>query len=203
MAEPRPPKPGCRDCPLDCRDRRGGKNKDKLGGYARLWSLAPDDPGLAALVAEYHRLCDDIGLEAFETARAIALAQKAGAVAPGPSAVLAALKEAGQGTELGRIIGSGAAAAARRFGLELSEDSGPKKHSGSPPEVEAFLDTAGLCAPAYPLLAENHEARAALAEMLGARYGRDFSPGELAALGQWVLELEEGWSRAATFGAKE
>lgn len=197
MAEGKSPKPGCRDCPLDCRDQRGGRNKDKLGGYARLWSLAPDDPTLAALVAEYHRLCDDIGLEAFETARVIALAQQAGAVGTGPSAIMGALKEAGQGTALGRIIGSGSAAAARRFGLTEPADSGPKKHSGSPPDVEAFLDTAGLCAPAYPLLADNPEARAALAEMLRARYGRDFTAGELAALGQWVLDLEEGWNRAA------
>jgi|GEM_PF-2833379 len=197
MADRQSAKPGCRDCPIDCRERQGGKNKEKLGDYARLWSLAPDDPGLPALVADYHRLCDDIGLEAFETARAIALAQAAGAVAFGPSAILEALKETGQGTDLGRIIGSGSVAAARHFGVSPL-DSGPKKHSGPSPEADAFMDTIGLCAPAYPLLDNNLEAQTALAEMLRARYGRDFSAGELAALGQWLLDLEEGWNRAET-----
>lgn len=203
MAERRPAKPGCRGCPIDCRDRRGGKNKDKLGDYARLWSLAPDDPALAALVAEYHRLCDDIGLEAFETARAIALARLAGAVNEEPPAILEALQEAGRGTALGRAIGSGAAAAARHFGLAAPADSGPKKHSGSAPEVEAFLDTVGLCAPAYPPLADSPEARAALADMLRAKYGRDFSAGELAGLGPWLLEMEENWSRLEEEGGEK
>lgn len=196
MAESNITKAGCRDCPLDCQDRRGGKNKDKLGDYARLWSFAPDHPGLAELVAAYHRLCDDIGLEAFETARAIALARQVGAVGESQEDILEALREVGRGTVLGLAIGSGLAAAADYFGLpEPFIEEGPKKHFAASPANNAFLDTIGLCAPAYPRLNDSLEAWDALAAMLKARYGRDFTPGELSALGQWVVEAEDSWNR--------
>lgn len=198
MSETKNPKAGCRDCPLDCHDHWGGKKKSRLGEYARLWSLAPDQPGLAELVAAYQHLCDDIGLEAFETARAIALARRTGAVGESPEDILESLGEVGRGTALGRIIGSGSIAAADYFReQDQLVEEGPKKHSGTSPVDDAFLDTIGLCAPAYPPLMGCPEALEAMAAMLKARYGRDFTVGELNSLGLWVVKLEESWNRCS------
>ncbi len=181
---------GCRDCPVACHAAgKGGGGGKKAAAYAALWSLDPDWPGLADLLAEYHRRCDDLGVEAFETAGAVAAALRAGAVAPGGEAILRAVEEIGRGTGLGLILGSGAAGAARRFGPAAVE-AGPTKEVTGSPEAAAMMDTLGICAFAAAELPKRPEAARALADILKAKYGRPFSPAELLECGRRVLETE-------------
>jgi hypothetical protein len=151
---------------------QGGK-KNKAAAYAALWGLDAAQLGFGDFVAAYHHSCDDIGLEAFETAGAIALGLKAGAVRPGCGGVLAALEEISRGSELGRLLGQGAAAAARAWGLPLSE-KGPRKNTGLTEAEDFFLDSVGLCAFAYAALPGDAELRAALEALLRAKYGAAF-----------------------------
>jgi aldehyde:ferredoxin oxidoreductase len=70
-------------------------------------------------VARMDRLCDDLGLDTIETGNAFGLAMEAGVVSFGDWQAAAGLfDEIARGTELGRVLGSGAVAAARHFGLE-------------------------------------------------------------------------------------
>jgi aldehyde:ferredoxin oxidoreductase len=77
-------------------------------------------------VAEMDRLCDDLGLDTIETGNAFGVAMEAGAcLSDGQvaefgdwEAALRLFDEIREGTELGRLLGSGTVAVARHFGLE-------------------------------------------------------------------------------------
>lgn len=69
-------------------------------------------------IAEMDRLCDDYGLDTIETGSALAVAAEAGLIDFGDGKKAKDLiKEMGQGTLLGRILGQGAAVAARVLGV--------------------------------------------------------------------------------------
>ena len=70
-------------------------------------------------IARLDRLDDDIGLDTIEMGATVAVAMDAGLLpfGDGPGA-LRLIEEIGKGTPLGRIIGSGAAATAKAFGIE-------------------------------------------------------------------------------------
>lgn len=165
----------CRDCHIGCRQKKGAK-KNKLAAYAALWGFEPNQPGLDEFVAAYHRGCDDIGLEAFETAAAIALGLKAGLVGPDFSGILKALEEINRGTELGFILGRGGESAALAWDLPLPAENGPRKSTGLEEAEELFLDSVGLCAFAYSVMLNNAELWAALEDLLKAKYGPSFDP---------------------------
>jgi len=70
------------------------------------------------IIAEADHLLDDIGIDTIETAVAMGVAMEAGVIAFGDGAgALRLLKEIGEGTPLGRILGSGAAAVGSAYGI--------------------------------------------------------------------------------------
>jgi aldehyde:ferredoxin oxidoreductase len=69
-------------------------------------------------IAEMDRLCDDYGLDTIETGSALAIAAEAELMNFGDAEkAIGLIKEMGQGTLLGRILGQGAVTAARVLGV--------------------------------------------------------------------------------------
>ena len=202
MAEPAP-RPGrgaaplagqtglCRDCPIGCHIKKGGKKKNKPAAYAALWCLDRSSPGFDEFVAAYHRLCDDIGLEAFETAAALAVGLKAGLVKSGFSGILAAVEEISRGSELGLILGNGAESAALIWGVTSDAAAGPRKTSGRSETEDIFLDSMGLCAFAYSALPADSSLWQALEELLKAKYGPGFDIEKLKNLAREARKVEK------------
>jgi aldehyde:ferredoxin oxidoreductase len=87
--------------------------------YESAWALGANC-GIDNLdhVAELIYLCNDIGVDTIETGCTIAVAMEAGLVKFGDGeGAINLLKEVGKGTPLGRIIGQGAVATAKAFGV--------------------------------------------------------------------------------------
>jgi aldehyde:ferredoxin oxidoreductase len=114
-----------RGCMSGCVMRCAGVFPDKEGlrvgkwpDFETLWAFGPNAE-IADLdaVARYDRLCDDIGVDTIDVGGALALLMEAGVLNFGDAqGALAAVAEIGQGTPLGRIIGSGAAICGRVYG---------------------------------------------------------------------------------------
>ncbi len=69
------------------------------------------------IIAQLDRLCDDIGLDTIETGGALGVLMESGYLAFGDGGgAIKVVQEIGQGTVLGRVVGSGAAAVGRVFG---------------------------------------------------------------------------------------
>ena len=70
------------------------------------------------IIAEADHIMDDIGIDSIETAVAMGVAMEAGIIpfGDGPG-TLRLLKEIGDGTPLGRILGCGAAAVGKAYGI--------------------------------------------------------------------------------------
>lgn len=181
----------CRNCPIGCHIKKGGKKKNKLDAYAALWNLDQSLQGFDEFVAAYHRLCDDIGLEAFETAAAIAVALKAELVKPGFSGILDAVEEISRGSELGLILGNGAESAALIWGGSPTAEAGPRKSSGRSEAEDIFLDSVGLCAFAYSAMLADSSLWEALEELLKAKYGPSFDAEKLKHLVEKVAQIEK------------
>jgi aldehyde:ferredoxin oxidoreductase len=70
------------------------------------------------IIAEADHIMDDVGIDTIDTGVAMGVAMEAGVLPFGDGAgVLRLLKEIGEGTPLGRIIGSGAAGVGKTFGM--------------------------------------------------------------------------------------
>ena len=70
-------------------------------------------------VAKMDRLCDDIGLDTIETGNAFGLAMEAGVAAFGDwQAAIKLFDEIREGTELGKLLGSGVVAVAKHYGID-------------------------------------------------------------------------------------
>ncbi len=96
-----------------------GKYLSKWPEYETVWALGPnceiDD---LDAIARMDRACDDIGVDTIETGNAIAVAMEGGVKEFGDTAGAEELMaEIGKGTPLGRILGSGAAAVGKAFGV--------------------------------------------------------------------------------------
>jgi aldehyde:ferredoxin oxidoreductase len=114
-------------CHVGCAIRCSGIFVDKDGNYVTkqpeyetVWSHGgncgicdPDE------IARIDFMDDDIGLDTIEMGAAIGVAMEAGVIpfGDGPGAIKL-IEEVGQGTPLGRILGSGTAVTAKAFGLE-------------------------------------------------------------------------------------
>ena len=99
---------------------KDGKYVTKQVEYETVWAHGANC-GIDDLdvIAELDRLDDDYGLDTIEMGAAIAVAMEAGVAKFGDGkAAIELLHEVGNGTPLGRILGSGAATTARVFGLE-------------------------------------------------------------------------------------
>jgi len=117
------PTHGCHQgCVIRCSQHyydQEGKYKTSGFEYETIWGFGAnccvenlDD------IAEVDWLCDDIGIDTIETAGAVGVAMEAGVIEFGDGKGLINLvKEIGQGTPLGRIVGNGAAFTGKAFGV--------------------------------------------------------------------------------------
>ncbi|VBB42328.1 putative aldehyde ferredoxin oxidoreductase [uncultured Desulfatiglans sp.] len=113
-------------CMAGCVIRCSGVYLDEKGNYVSkwpeyetVWAWGPNC-GIDDLdaIARMDRGCDDIGLDTIETGNAVAVAMEAGIKAFGDVAgAEELLGEIGKGTPLGRILGSGAGAVGKVFGV--------------------------------------------------------------------------------------
>jgi len=115
---------GCqRGCVIQCSGifhGKDGKYLTKQPEYETVWShgghCGIDD---LDVIAQLDRLDDDIGLDTIEVGVAVGVAMDGGVIPFGDGAgAIRLVEEIGQGTPLGRIIGSGAGAVGRTFGVE-------------------------------------------------------------------------------------
>lgn len=118
------PEHGChRDCIIRCSGiyvDKDGNYLTKQPEYETVWAhggnCGIDDPDAIAMM---DRLDDDYGLDTIEMGNAIAVAMEAGLAEFGDAdAAIKMLKEVGEGTPLGRILGGGAALVGKTFGVE-------------------------------------------------------------------------------------
>jgi aldehyde:ferredoxin oxidoreductase len=115
---------GChRGCVIRCSGTFYDKNGNYLSKqpeYETVWAHG-GNCGIDDLdaIAQMDRLDDDFGLDTIEMGATIAVAMEAGVAAFGDAeAAIRLLKEVGEGTPLGRILGNGAAVTGKVFGVE-------------------------------------------------------------------------------------
>ncbi len=115
---------GChRGCVIRCSGTFYDKNGNFLSKqveYETVWSHG-GNCGIDDLdaIAQIDRLDDDFGLDTIEMGATIAVAMEAGVAEFGDAeAAINLVKEVGQGTPLGRILGSGAAVTGKAYGIE-------------------------------------------------------------------------------------
>ena len=115
---------GChRGCVIRCSGTfydKNGRFVTKQPEYETVWAHG-GNCGIDDLdaIAEMDRLDDDFGLDTIEMGATIAVAMDAGLAQFGDAAAaIRLIKEVGQGTPLGRILGSGAAVTGKVFGVE-------------------------------------------------------------------------------------
>jgi aldehyde:ferredoxin oxidoreductase len=115
---------GChRGCVIRCSGTYYDKNGNyvtKQPEYETVWAhggnCGIDDMDA---IAQLDRMDDDFGLDTIEMGATIAVAMEAGLAAFGDAqAAIRLVKEVGEGTPLGRILGSGAAVTGKVFGVE-------------------------------------------------------------------------------------
>jgi len=98
---------------------KDGHYKTKGVEYENVWSLGADC-GIDDLdaIAELDRTCSDLGLDTIEMGATLAVYMDSGKIAFGDgAAALAALKEVGTGSDLGKMIGSGAEVTGKALGV--------------------------------------------------------------------------------------
>lgn len=115
---------GChRGCVIQCSgifNDKDGNYLTKQPEYETVWAHGANC-GIDDLdtIAMLDRMDDDFGLDTIEMGATIAIAMDAGLAEFGDGeAAIKLLKEVGEGTPLGRILGNGAAVTARAYGLE-------------------------------------------------------------------------------------
>ena len=110
---------------------KDGHYKTKGPEYESVWSLGADC-GISDMdaVAELDRECAEMGLDTIEMGVTLGVYMAAGKIAFGDgAAALATLKEIGKGTETGKILGNGAEATGKVFGVK---NIPVVKHQGLP-----------------------------------------------------------------------
>lgn len=114
---------GCSQCIIQCSNVYVDKEKNYITSaleYETIWALGANC-GIDNLdaIAQMDRLCDEYGIDTIETGSAIAVAMEAGVKSFGDyDGAVELIHEIGQGTPMGRILGSGAATTGRAFGVE-------------------------------------------------------------------------------------
>jgi len=116
-------KHGCQTgCVIQCSRYwvdKDGHYKTKGPEYETVWSFGADC-GIADLddIAELDRVCGDYGLDTIEMGATMAVYMDSGAIAFGDGkAALAALKSIFEGGEPGRVLGDGAEATGKKYGV--------------------------------------------------------------------------------------
>ena len=117
------PKHGCQPgCIIQCSQVYHDKDGNYVTSgfeYETIWGLGADcciDD--LDILAEADHLLDDIGIDTIETAVTMGVAMEAGIIAFGDGkGLLKLIKEIGQGSHLGRLLGGGAGALGKAYGL--------------------------------------------------------------------------------------
>jgi aldehyde:ferredoxin oxidoreductase len=113
----------CTTCIIQCSNVYLDKNKNYVTSgfeYETIWANGANC-GIDDLdsIAQVDRLCDEYGLDTIEMGCAIGVAMAGGVKAFGDAkGAIELIHEAGKGTPLGRILGSGAAVTGQAFGVE-------------------------------------------------------------------------------------
>jgi len=113
----------CTGCIIQCSNVYLDKNKEYLTSafeYETIWANGANC-GIDDLdaIAQIDRLCDDYGLDTIEMGCALAVAMAGGVKAFGDAqGAIELVREVGEGTPLGRIIGNGAAVTGQALGVE-------------------------------------------------------------------------------------
>jgi len=109
-------------CVIACRNQYVDKNGKEIVGTLQFETIAliGSNLGIGNLddVALLNYMCNDFGLDTIETGAALGVAMEAGLVDYGDAqGFIKLLKQVGEGTVLGRVIGNGAAVTGRVFGI--------------------------------------------------------------------------------------
>jgi aldehyde:ferredoxin oxidoreductase len=129
---------GCSQCIIQCSNVYVDKEKNFITSaleYETIWALGANC-GIDNLdaIAQMDRLCDEYGIDTIETGCAIAVAMEAGVKSFGDyDGAIELIHEIGQGTPMGRILGSGAATTGRAFGVERVPQSKGQSFSAYDP----------------------------------------------------------------------
>ncbi len=113
----------CTGCIIQCSNVYLDKNKKYLTSaleYETVWANG-GNCGIDDLdaIAQIDRLCDEYGLDTIEIGCAVGVAMAGGVKEFGDAqGAIELVREAGKGTPLGRIIGSGAAVTGQAFGVQ-------------------------------------------------------------------------------------
>ncbi len=118
------PRHGCHPgCVIQCSqvyNDEEGKYKTSGFEYETIWALGANDT-ITNLdqIAEADHLMDHLGLDSIETSVMFGVAMEAGALRWGDGAEVVRMlrEEIGKGTALGRVLGAGAAAVGRAYGV--------------------------------------------------------------------------------------
>jgi len=109
-------------CVIACRNQYVDEKGLPIVGSVQYETIAlvGSNLGLGSLddVAQLNFMCNDFGLDTIETGAALGVAIEAGLAKFGDmESIVSLLKEVGEGTVLGRIIGNGAVMTGRTFGI--------------------------------------------------------------------------------------
>ncbi|MDR1086621.1 MAG: hypothetical protein LBP22_17630 [Deltaproteobacteria bacterium] len=182
---------GCQNCPVGCQKPQKSGWRRHEAELASIWGIDPQEPSVPELAGEFKRLCNDLGLEAFELSGSLASALEGTQAPRTVQSVRRLFKELEDYTPLGRLMGMGRVKTAQTFGLDPSLQEAPQKKAPFLPEIIAFLDSLGFCQQAAGPLLSGGGALNPLADLLTARYGRTFNAPELNAMGADILTWEE------------
>ena len=109
-------------CVIACRNQYVDENGVPIVGTLQYETIAlvGSNLGIGNLddVARLNYMCNDLGLDTIETGAALGVVMEAGFVQFGDmEGIVSLLKQVGEGTALGRVIGNGAVTAGRVFGI--------------------------------------------------------------------------------------
>jgi aldehyde:ferredoxin oxidoreductase len=109
-------------CVIACRNLYADQSSKPIVGTVQYETIAlvGSNLGIGSLddVARLNYMCNDYGLDTIETGAALGVALEAGLAAFGDvDAILGLVRQIGQGTAVGRILGCGAATTGRVFGI--------------------------------------------------------------------------------------
>jgi aldehyde:ferredoxin oxidoreductase len=111
--------PGCVVCCSNVIPDKNGRELNRALEFETI-TLLGANLGIGDLdaICELNRLCDEIGVDTIETGAALGVMMEAGLAAFGDSQkVIALVKEIGEGTPTGKLLGSGATATGRSLNI--------------------------------------------------------------------------------------
>lgn len=247
---------GCSQCIVKCSneivDEKGDFVTSSLE-YETIWSMG----GMIGVddldtIAKLDRLCDDIGVDTINTGVGIAVAMDAGKINFGDGdAAIDMLEQIAQGTEFGKILGTGPDAVGKLFNhkrvptvkgqsiaaydpramqgngvtyatspmgadhtagnvmgeyfsgaLDPLKPEGQVEASKNAQIAMAMVDCAGLCVLASFTLT-TPEGGEAFLKVMNAKFGAQFAPDDIPAIGIRVLKEEIDFNKKAGFTSKD